>query len=47
MSYGYGTSSLTAGSGLRGKLAIKSLDDGTLVDDMFVVVVFISAALDS
>ena len=47
MSSGYVTSSLTAGSGLRGKLAIKSLGDGTLDDDMFVVVVFVSADLDS
>ena len=47
MSSGYVTSSQTAGSGLRGKLAMKSLGDGTLDDDMFVDVVFVSADVDS
>ena len=47
MCSGYVTSSLTAGSGLRGKLAMKSLGDGTLDDDIFVAVVFVSADVDS
>ena len=47
MSSGYVTPLLTAGSGLRGKLAIKSIGVGTLDDDMFVVVVYVSADVDS
>ena len=47
MSSGYVTSSLTAGSGLRGKLAMISAGDGTLDDDMVVAVVFVSADVDS
>ena len=43
MSSGYVTSLLTAGSGLQGKLAMKSLGDGTLDDDMFGVGVYGSA----
>ena len=47
MRSGYVTSQLTTGSGLRGKLAIKSLVDNTLDDDIFVVVMYVSADADS